>query len=352
MERALALVTGAPHRVSPNPMFGCVLVRDGVVVGEGVTQLPGQAHAEAVALANAGEAARGADMYVTLEPCCHHGRTPPCTDAIVAAGVSRVFAGALDPNPVVHGQGMQVLAAAGLETHVGLAGEGCERAVEPFGRFIREGRPWVVLKAAVTLDGRIATADGDSQWITGQPARRDAHAERARADAVLVGSGTALADDPRLTVRDAEGADPLRVLLDTRLRVPATARALGRGALVFHGPGVDPSAVRATGAETFELPLADRGLDLAAGLRALAVRGVVRLLVEGGGAVHGSLLAAGLADEACFYVAPRLVGRGRPVVDLPSVRTVADGWVLERTETATFGADVRIRGLFRYPPRA
>ncbi len=352
MRRAVALVRDTQHRTSPNPTVGCVIVRAGVIVGEGVTRPVGQAHAEVVAIEAAGAAARGADMYVTLEPCSHHGRTPPCTQAILAAGLRSVFVGVEDPNPLVNGLGVGQLRAAGVPTEVGILAEPCARLAEPFRRFILDRRPWVLLKAAVTLDGRIAAASGDSKWITGEEARAAAHGLRARADAVLVGLGTAQADDPRLDVRLARGEDPLRVLLDSRAALDPRARMLGPGALVFHGEGAHPArvaALAATGAHTHAIPRVAAGLDVAAALEALAVRGVVRLLVEGGGRVHASLLGARLADEACFFVAPRLVGRGRPVIDLPSAPTVAQGWSLEGPEIEVLGPDVRIQGRIRYP---
>ena len=233
MRRAVALVRDTQHRTSPNPTVGCVIVRAGVIVGEGVTRPVGQAHAEVVAIEAAGAAARGADMYVTLEPCSHHGRTPPCTQAILAAGLRSVFVGVEDPNPLVNGLGVGQLRAAGVPTEVGILAEPCARLAEPFRRFILDRRPWVLLKAAVTLDGRIAAASGDSKWITGEEARAAAHGLRARADAVLVGLGTAQADDPRLDVRLARGEDPLRVLLDSRAALDPRARMLGPGALVW-----------------------------------------------------------------------------------------------------------------------
>ena len=331
-------------------MVGCVVVKDGQVVGRGVTQPPGQAHAEAMALEQAGEHARGADMYVTLEPCCHHGRTPPCTDAVIRAGIARVFAGALDPNPVVHGVGMERLREAGIETHAGLEGPDCDRFVRPFARYIRDGRPWVLMKAATSLDGRIATDSGDSKWITGEAARADVHALRARCDAVMVGAETALADDPRLTVRLADGLDPLRVVLDSSLRTPPDARLVGPGALVFHAPDAEgAAALVARGAETIPVAHDETGLDLTAVLEALAARGVVTLLVEGGGRLHGAMVAARLVDEARLYVAPKLLGAGRTVLDIPSVSVVASAYRLDDVETLRLGDDVRIGGLFRYP---
>lgn len=352
MRRALALARRAPHRVSPNPMVGCVLVRDGVVVGEGVTRPVGGAHAEVVALEHAGEQARGATAYVTLEPCCHHGRTPPCTEALIAAGVARVEAGVIDPNPIVAGRGLDQLRSAGVEVGVGLLESECAAQIAPFRRFIENGRPWVVLKAATTLDGRIATADGDSRWITGEAARRDVHRMRARVDAVMVGGGTARADDPRLNVRGVRGADPLRVILATTLDLPEGARALAPGSVVFHGPDAPAAridAVSGTGAQPIEVGAGPGGLLLDEVLAALAARGVVRLLVEGGGQLHGGLLAARLADEAVWYVAPRLVGEGRPVVAAPSAATIDAGWALEDVSTRRLGDDVRIRGRIVYP---
>lgn len=357
MDRAIALAAHPPWRTSPNPTVGCVVVKDGAVIGEGVTRPAGQAHAEVVALEAAGEAARGADMYVTLEPCSHFGRTPPCTDAILAAGIRRVFVGVIDPNPLVHGEGLRKLEAAGVAVEVGLLGARCARQLAPFRRFILDRRPWVMLKAAVTLDGRIAAAGGDSKWITGEAARVDVHRLRARADAVLVGAGTARTDDPRLTVRhgpDAEraGVDPLRVVLDTDASLPPDAAMLGEGCLVCHGPMAEDkrvAALAATGAELLELPLGRSGLELDALMSALRERGVVRLMVEGGGVLHGALLGARLADEACIYVAPRFVGRGVPLLDLPSAATIAAGWRIDPVDVRAFGPDVRLRGPIVYP---
>lgn len=354
MGQALALIAAARHRTHPNPKVGCVIVRDGAVIGRGVSAPAGGAHAEIGALAEAGEAARGADMYVTLEPCCHHGRTPPCTDAIINAGIARVFVGVRDPNPKVDGGGIAQLEAAGLPVEVDVLGPACAAQHAPFRRFIVSGRPWIILKAATTLDGRIATTAGDSKWITGAEARADVHRLRAEVDAVLVGGETARRDDPKLTVRHVAGADPLRVALDTRLSLPHSAHLMGPNTRLYHGP-VDAdrvAAVRATGATPVEVPLtAEARLDLGAVMRDLAENAhIVRLLVEGGGALHGSLLEAGLADEAVFYVAPKFIGRGRPVLDLPSRPTVAEGWHLDAPQITPLGADVRIAGRIRYAP--
>lgn len=358
MADALALIHAAHHRTRPNPKVGCVVVRDGQIVGRGVSAPAGGPHAEVNALAEAGEAARGADMYVTLEPCCHHGRTPPCTDAIIAAGVGRVFVGVRDPNPKVDGGGIAQLLAAGVPVQTGVMPTGCAHQHAPFARYILDGRPWVQLKAAVTLDGRIATAAGDSKWITGEAARADAHGLRAAADAVLVGSGTARADDPALTVRLAPGEDPLRVVLDTRGGLPLDLKLMGPNTRLYHGPDVAPERLRAwadQGVTAVGVPLADGRLDLGAVLADLAAAAdVIRLMVEGGGRLHGALLQARLADEAVFYVAPRFVGEGRPVLALPSAPTVAEGWRLADPQHTVLGADVRVRGRIVYgaPPTA
>lgn len=352
MALALELAEAATYRVSPNPLVAALVVREGTIVGQGLTQRPGHAHAEICALKEAGDAARGADLYVTLEPCCHFGRTPPCTEAVIAAGIRRVFVGALDPNPKVNGGGVARLREAGLQVETGILGEACTRLVAPFTRFILSGRPFVTLKAAVSLDGRIACSSGNSSWITGSSARKDVHRLRARADAILVGIGTALHDDPRLDVRDAPGENPLRVVLDASLRLPVTARLLGPEALIYCANDAEPEriqAIEATGTTVVCVSRDAQGVNLKEVLSDLGRRGVVHLLVEGGGVVHGSFLRARLADALCFYVAPKLLGCGKPVVALHSAASVDSGFALEDVETAAFDDDVRICGRIRYP---
>lgn len=356
MRRALEVAREAPHRTSPNPKVGCVIVRDGEIVGEGVTQPVGGAHAEVEALAQAGERARGADVFVTLEPCCHFGRTPPCTEALIAAGVARVWAGVIDPNPLVAGQGVDRLEAAGVETHVGLEGDGCSREMAPFFRSILQRRPWIILKAATTLDGRIATADGHSQWLTGEAARADVHRMRARVDGIMVGAGTARADDPRLTVRGVPGDDPVPIVLDPRATLSEDAHLARPGALLFHGPGASRDALAplaASGVETIEIAEVEPGrLDLRAVMAHLHNAGMVEIMVEGGGQLHGSLLSAGLADEARLYIAPKLIGEGRPVAAIPSVATIGDGWSLGDVKITPLGCDVLVSGIIQHPPSA
>jgi diaminohydroxyphosphoribosylaminopyrimidine deaminase / 5-amino-6-(5-phosphoribosylamino)uracil reductase len=302
MRRAVALAARGLGATSPNPPVGCVLLDPaGAVVGEGFHERAGGAHAEVAALAAAGERARGATAVLTLEPCRHHGRTPPCTDALLAAGVRRLVVGVLDPADG-HGGGAEQLRAAGVDVETGVLADACEQVAEAWLHVVRTGRPFVTLKLATTVDGRVAAADGSSRWITGPAARADAHLLRAGSDAVLVGVGTVLADDPALTARDPDGRlrerQPLRVVLDSRGRTP-------RGA-----------AVRDASAPTLvvEAPPGER-VDLAALLAKLRADDVVSVLVEGGPTVAAAFLDAGLVDRVVAYVAPALMGSGRSAVE-------------------------------------
>jgi len=300
-------------RTSPNPIVGALVARRGRIVGVGYHHRAGEAHGEVNALNAAGEKARGADLYVTLEPCDHFGRTPPCTRAVIAAGIKRVFIGSRDPNPKVSGRGIERLRKTGLEVHVGIRGAECDAANEGWFKFITTRTPWVALKAAITLDGRIATAGGDSKWITSEPARRMVHEWRDQLDAVLVGLGTVRADDPQLTARIDGGRDPLRVIVDSRLKVSTAAKALP-GALLActdDAPKSRATALEAAGAQIVRCRKgADGRVDLADLLAKLGERNVVSVLVEGGAALHGSLLAARLWDELRLFVAPKILGTG------------------------------------------
>lgn len=351
---ARALREAARGYPSPNPHVGAVLVRDGAVVAVGHHERAGLAHAEVAALEAAGDRARGATMYVTFEPCNHFGRTPPCTDAILRAGVARVVIGCRDTAPHVPGAA-EKLRDAGVAVTVGVREAEALRLVADFTKHIRTGRPFVTLKAAVTLDGRIATRTGESKWITGPRARRAAHALRDRADAVLVGVGTVLADDPSLTVRDVPGRTPLRVVLDTSLRTPEAAGVLRRegdapATVVVHGPAAPAprrEALAAAGAELLEVPVGAEGrVDLDAALAALARRDVVRVLVEGGAAVHGALVAAGAVDRVACFVAPVLLGDpgALPAVDGPALPRLGDALRLEGVRVRRLGDDVLIVG--------
>jgi diaminohydroxyphosphoribosylaminopyrimidine deaminase/5-amino-6-(5-phosphoribosylamino)uracil reductase len=320
MARAVALAEGGRGTTSPNPMVGAVLVLDGRVVGEGFHRAPGEPHAEVAALAAAGPAAAGATCYVTLEPCAHQGRTPPCADALLDAGVTRVVAALPDPDPRVDGAGLQRLRAAGVAVTVGV---GAAAAAEQNAAYLthrRLGRPRVTLKAAASLDGKVAAPDGSSQWITGPAARADAHRLRAEAEAVAVGAGTALADDPRLTARlpGYSGRQPLRVLVDAAGRVGADGHLFDADAPTLvattaRAPVTAVEAWKRAGAEVLvcpEVPLGGggRGVDLAVLAAMLGRRGVLELLVEGGPRLHAGFWAAGLADRLVWYLAPLVIG--------------------------------------------
>jgi diaminohydroxyphosphoribosylaminopyrimidine deaminase / 5-amino-6-(5-phosphoribosylamino)uracil reductase len=364
LARTMILAARARGRTSPNPMVGAVVVAGGRVVGEGWHTRPGAPHAEVVALERAGARARGARLYVNLEPCCHHGRTPPCTDAILAAGVTEVVACMRDPDRRVNGRGFRALRAAGVRVRVGAMRREAERLNEAFLRWQRSATPFVTLKAGMTIDGRIATPSGESRWITSAAARAAARRLRARHDAVLVGVGTVLADDPGLcggrprrvgerTMAATADCGPARVVLDSRLRTPPGARlfrAAGGPVLVMTAPGA-PAARRRrlerAGAVVIEVRGRAAGVDLGAALRELGRRGLANVLIEGGGEVLGSALDAGIGDRVALFVAPRLLGgRGaRPAfggrgpgqlaesteVRRPRLRRVGGDWLVEGT---------------------
>jgi diaminohydroxyphosphoribosylaminopyrimidine deaminase / 5-amino-6-(5-phosphoribosylamino)uracil reductase len=317
MRLAVALGRRGLGRVWPNPAVGCVIVKEGVILGRGWTQPGGRPHAETEALAQAGDAARGATAYVSLEPCAHHGRTPPCAAALVSAGVARVVSALTDPDPRVAGGGHAMLRRAGIEVTEGIAAAEAEAAQAGFLTRLREGRPHVTLKLALTLDGRIATSAGASRWITGPEARRRVHLMRASHDAVLIGAGTARADDPDLRVRDL-GTDwqPVRIVADSRLGLPPGSR-LGRSldlapVWLLHGPAAAADALgdwRRRGAETFGCATDALGrLDMADALRRLGERGLTRVFCEGGGGLAASLLQAGLVDELVVFSAGHAFG--------------------------------------------
>ncbi len=355
MSHALELARRAEGRVSPNPPVGAVLVKDGEIVGGGYTQPPGQSHAEAVALSEAGEAARGAALYTTLEPCSHHGRTPPCTDAIIAAGVAEVHAAILDPNPSVRGGGMTILAKAGLGTRVGESEARARRQLEAYVKYVTTGTPFVTAKFAMSLDGKIATRTGDSKWISGEKARQRVHRLRAASDAVMVGVNTALADDPQLTARDRRGQpldrQPLRVVVDTGGRMPPRARMLGEpGRTLVAAGDVDDeraAALCSAGAEIVSLPGDGSSVDLAALMDNLAAEhGVTSLLVEGGATLLGSLFDLGLVDKVIAFVSPVVIGGAEaptPVAGFGFER-MADTLKLERVRWDKYGRDMAITG--------
>ncbi len=354
MARAVALGERGRATSAPNPWVGCVLVHDGAVVGEGYHARAGGPHAEALALRAAGTRARGATAYVTLEPCAHHGRTPPCAETLVEAGVRRVVVALLDPDRRVDGAGLARLRQAGVEVQVGVGEADAGRSLAAYLHHRRTGRAYCVLKAAMSLDGRTAAQDGSSRWITGSAARADVHALRARSQAVLVGAGTALADAPRLTVRDVDPLperQPLRVVLDSAGRVPAEGPLFDTRlapTLVLTTETAELDAVdawRAAGAEVAEVPCAadGGGVDLGAVLRTLGERGVLQVLVEAGPTLHGALIRAGLVDRLVLYVGARTLGeRGRPLFAGPGPCSIdeADRWRL--LDVRAVEGDVRL----------
>lgn len=360
MERALSLARRALGTTSPNPAVGAVVVRDGIVVGEGHTQPPGQSHAEIGALTQSGALAKGATLYTTLEPCCHFGRTPPCTDAIIASGVARVVSAAIDPNPLVAGRGLRALRDAGIVAeHQPLAA--AEELYEAFGKHIRTGLPFVVAKFAMSLDGKIATYTGDSKWVTGPLARQEVHRMRRECDAIMVGINTVLADDPQLTARDENGApmgrQPLRVILDSHCRTSPEARMLGEPGetLVVSsseaGLGQRENLVRA-GAEVWTGSLESPGMiDINEVLAELGHRGVVSLLVEGGGITLGTLFDLGLVDKVQVFIAPVIIGGNEAAspIEGHGPEYMSQAWRVNNTRIAQFGPDWLITG---YPNRS
>ena len=347
MAQALQLAERGLYTTSPNPRVGCVLVRDGSVVGEGWHERAGEPHAEVHALRAAGEAARGATAYVTLEPCSHHGRTPPCADALIAAGIARVVVAVLDPNPQVAGQGLAKLRTAGIEAECGLM-EAAARDINAgfFARMTR-GTPWLRSKIAASLDGRSALNNGQSQWITGEAARMDVQHWRARSCAVLTGIDTVLADDPQLNVRKLDTPrQPLRVVLDSRLRIPRTARILIGGNVLIYTAVHDTEKVAAleqTGASVSMLPDANEQVDLTAMLKDLAKRGCNEVLVEAGNTLNGALLQAGLVDELVLYLAPQLLGdMAQGIAKLGELVSLDQRINLDWLDTRQVGKDLRI----------
>lgn len=349
MRLALREAAKGLGRTSPNPAVGAVLVRGGKVIGRGHHARAGGPHAEVVALRDAGGRARGADLYTTLEPCDHYGKTPPCSIAVLEAGVRRVFVGSVDPNPLVNGKGVARLRAAGVEVTEGVLRAECDALNAPWLKFMRERRPYVTLKVAVTLDGRIATRTGDARWVSGEAARRWVHRLRDRVDAVLVGAGTARADDPLLTTRlpRGRGRDAVRVVLDSDLRLP------GRLALL-HPRSAAPTLVAhasararrvGPGVELLRCRRGKGGVDLRDLLARLGARGVTHLLVEGGARVNARFLEDGLVDRLAVVVAPRLAGAdGVPLAALRGPARMADGIRLEEVEVERVGEDVLIQG--------
>ncbi|MDE2848895.1 MAG: bifunctional diaminohydroxyphosphoribosylaminopyrimidine deaminase/5-amino-6-(5-phosphoribosylamino)uracil reductase RibD [Gemmatimonadota bacterium] len=349
MRRALDLAARGMGRTSPNPMVGSVVVRDGVVLGEGYYREYGGPHAEPQALEEAGGRAQGAVLYVTLEPCCHQGSTPPCTDAIIASGIAHVHVAMADPDRRVSGKGIERLRAAGMTVETGLLEAEARELNAAYVRHRETGQPFVLLKLAQTLDGRIATRNGHSKWITGEAARKRVHLMRSRADAVLVGIDTVLADDPRLTVRHVDGRQPRRIVLDSRARTPLDAQVLNGDApatvcVAETAPADRVDGLKGTGAEVLVLPGGDGSIPLTPLKSALGQTGIVTLMVEGGSRVAASFLRERAVDRIACFVAPRILGAGIPSIADLALDDLSKAIQLNDTKVEQLDDDLLVTG--------
>jgi diaminohydroxyphosphoribosylaminopyrimidine deaminase/5-amino-6-(5-phosphoribosylamino)uracil reductase len=353
MQMALELASRATQATSPNPKVGCVIVKDGISIGEGWTQPVGQAHAEVQALRDAttrGQDVRGATAYVTLEPCSHFGRTPPCANALIDAGIARVVAAVQDANPQVAGRGLALLRTAGIEVECGLLAEQAREMNIGFFKRMETGRPWVRMKVAASLDGRTALPNGHSQWITGPDARQDGHFWRARADAILTGIGTVLADDPQMNVRGVNiSHQPKKFVLDSNLRISTAAKLLQHGGatVVCANPDSDKQvALQSAGVEVLLLRDPDGRVDLKELMLELGRRQVNELHVEAGAKLNGALIEQGCVDELLVYLAPKILGDGAGLFDLPELNTLDQAKKLIFHEVSKVGGAIRILARF------
>ncbi len=360
MEAAIALAKKGVGRTSPNPAVGAVIVKNGRIVGKGYHKRAGLSHAEINALKQAGRKARRGDLYVTLEPCNHFGRTPPCTDAIIEAGIKRVFVGVKDPNPLVSGKGIRRLRNAGVKVEVGILEKECKRINEAYIKYITTKTPFVTLKLASTLDGRIATESGESKWITGEAARRFVHRMREQADAVMVGTGTVLMDNPELTVRLVKGGDPVRVVVDSGLIIPITAKVLntGRGNVIIATTEeiVKKSGVRSQknkkikalkdkGAEVLPLPSKKGMVDLKALMEELGKRGITNLIIEGGSTLVASAIKDGIVDKVALFYAPKILGKeGLSMIGGLGIKRLSEAICLRKLQCKNIGEDILVEG--------
>jgi diaminohydroxyphosphoribosylaminopyrimidine deaminase/5-amino-6-(5-phosphoribosylamino)uracil reductase len=347
MAEALRLAEKGLFTATPNPRVGCVIVRDGQAAGAGWHEKTGGPHAEVLALRAAGERARGATAYVSLEPCSHHGRTPPCVDALIEAGIARVVAAMQDPNSQVAGSGFAALRAAGIQVESGLMQDEAHALNIGFVSRMSRGRPWLRMKIAASLDGRTALANGQSQWITGPEARRDGHAWRARACALITGIGTVRDDNPQLNVREVETTrQPLKVVVDSRLQLPLSAKLLESGKVLVAAAVDDKAGIAALqdkGAEVVLLPNARGKVELTELMRELARRELNEVQVEGGSKLNGSLLGEGLVDELLIYLAPGILGdSARGMFSLPELADLAQKRLVQFTDVRTIGSDIRV----------
>lgn len=357
MNRALALAQQGKGRTSPNPLVGAVIVNAGKIVGEGYHQKAGEPHAEIHALRAAGEKAKGGTLYVNLEPCCHWGQTPPCTDALIQAGIRHVFAAHLDPNPKVAGKGIQQLEEAGITVNVGLCAEAAEQQNEIYIKHVKTGYPFVILKMAMSLDGKIATSTGESQWITSAASRQKAHEIRDEVDAILVGIGTITSDNPALTTRlpNKQGKDATRIVLDSHGRTRTSAKIFNSEskagviiAVTPQAPAQNIATLEKAGAEVIITLAKDGRVCFKTLMETLGSRGITSVLVEGGGKVNASALASGVVDKAVCFVAPKFIGgkQAPGVFDGEGIKRLADAPELERRTITELDCDLLIEGYF------
>lgn len=357
MKRALRLAARGRGRTSPNPMVGALLVRDGKLIGEGYHKKAGEAHAEIIAIKRAGDAARGATLYINLEPCSHYGKTPPCAPALIEAGVKRVVVGMEDPNPLVKGKGLETLRRAGLDVETGILEEECRRLNEAFCKYILKKEPFVMMKIASTLDGKIATQRGESKWITGEASRRFVHRLRDQVDGLLVGIGTILKDDPLLTARIRGGRDPYRIILDSRLRIPEGARVVANSpaktiiATTELAPGEKRETLEKKGVRVLILDSTQERVNLRSLLSKLGEMEMMSLLIEGGSEVNGSFLDQGLIDKIFLFLSPKLMGdyqapgifKGRGAAMLEETLS------LNQLSVKKVGEDILVEGYLKKP---
>lgn len=355
MNRALTLAEIAKGRTNPNPLVGAVVVKDGEIIAEGYHAKAGEPHAEIHALGAAGEKADGATLYVTLEPCCHWGRTPPCTDAIIKSGIASVYIAHLDPNPKVAGKGIQELETAGIKTTVGVCAEAAETLNEVYIKHITTGYPFVILKTAMSLDGKIATSTGESKWITSEVSREKVHELRDQVDAILVGIGTILSDDPALTTRlqDKKGKDPTRIVLDSHARTPLTARIINPDSLAeviiavtSQAPKEKIVQLEKRNAKVIVIPEKDGRVCFKTLMQNIGERGLTSVLVEGGGKVNESVLKSGVVDKVMCFIAPKFIGgRQSPgIIDGDGIKRLRDAHELERLTVTQLDNDLLIEG--------
>jgi len=352
MKRVLRLAELGRGRTSPNPMVGAILVKDGEVAGEGYHAKAGEAHAEIIALQQAREEARGAVLYLNLEPCTHYGKTPPCAPQVIESGVKRVVIGMEDPNPLVKGKGIEVLRRAGLDVEVGILEKECQRLNEAFCKYILKKEPFVILKVAATMDGKIATRNGDSKWISGEASRRFVHKLRNQVDGVLVGIGTVLKDDPQLTARIRGGRDPYRIVLDSRLKIPEEAKVIGTSpsktiiAVAEFAPKDKIEKLEKRGVQILILDSQEGKINLKSCLSKLGEIGMMSLLVEGGSQINGSFLDEGLIDKLLLFLSPKLIGdhQALGIFGGRGVSSLEEAVALKEMKTRRVGEDILLEG--------